>query len=221
MIGKRQQNLKMELQLNEQEQIDYDLDMSEMVQKIKDNQPKHTNAGWLQIFPQAKAVFGPFIKLELKVKREVLKIRYQEIEEEVKGRLKGNPIGSAWMDDLIIESGLKQLNQIKKDISAVAYQLALIKTIGQKPEKIKSQEKSIKITEVMIEKAREFPLAQLGIEINRQGFTKCFGHNDKKPSAYCKKNFIHCFVCQKSWDTIAVLTERDGLTFRQAVLQLQ
>ncbi len=77
-----------------------------------------------------------------------------------------------------------------------------------------------KITPEMIEKAKAFPIEQL-VEVNKQGFTKCFEHNDKKPSVYCKKNFLHCFVCNKSWDTIAVLVERDGISFKEAVLKLQ
>ena len=76
------------------------------------------------------------------------------------------------------------------------------------------------ITPDMVARAKNHPIENL-VEINKQGFTKCFGHNDKHPSAYCKKNFIHCFVCQKSWDTIAVLMEREGLTFKDAVLKLQ
>lgn len=76
------------------------------------------------------------------------------------------------------------------------------------------------ITPEMIERARSYPINQL-MEINKQGFTKCFNHNDKKPSAYCKKNFSHCFVCRRSWDTIAVLMERDGMSFKDAVNKLQ
>lgn len=76
------------------------------------------------------------------------------------------------------------------------------------------------VTPEMIERAKQHPIENL-IEVNRQGFTKCFGHSDKKPSAYCKKNFMFCFVCNKSWDTIAVLMERDSLTFKDAVNKLQ
>ena len=76
------------------------------------------------------------------------------------------------------------------------------------------------ITPEMIERTKNYPIGQL-VEVNKQGFTKCFQHIDKHPSVYCKNNFLHCFVCNKSWDTIAVLVERDGLSFKDAVLKLQ
>ena len=210
----------MQQNLNEQEEIDRDLDMYEMVEEICAGQPKHTDVGWLQIFPEAKKQFGKFIKLRLRVRREILKIEYHAAEQDLVDLLKNNPPENAWADDMFKEAGRERLKKIKKEISAIDHQLQLLPNIGKKPEEIKVQEQKINITETMIEKAREFPIDQL-VEMNRAGFTKCFAHNDKKPSAYCKKNFIHCFVCQKSWDTIQVLIDRDGLTFRQAVLQLQ
>ena len=206
--------------LSEQEQIDQELDMYQMVEEIRAGQPKHSDVGWLQIFPETKPRFGKFIKLRLRVRREILKIEYSMAEDNLAMQLKNNPPENRSADDMFKDAGRRRLHAIKKKISAIGHQLELLKTIGKKPEEIKTQEQKINITESMIEKAREFPVEQL-IEINRQGFTKCFAHNDKKPSAYCKKNFVHCFVCQKSWDTIQILIDRDGLTFRQAVLQLQ
>ena len=76
------------------------------------------------------------------------------------------------------------------------------------------------ITADMIQKAKEFPLNQI-IEINRQGFAKCIWHEDKNPSMFCKKNFAHCFTCDNSGDTIAVLMKRKNMGFREAVLKLQ
>lgn len=205
---------------SEQEQVDYDLDMHEMIKEIKDGQPKHSDVGWLQIFPQAKKTFGPFIKLRLQVRREILKIEYKILEEDTISQLKRLPPDEEWRDELIKEGSRRRLKAINKEISAIHHQLLLLRQIGKSPEKIKAEEKNINITQAMIDKAREYPVERL-IEVNRQGFTKCFNHNDKKPSAYCKKNFVHCFVCQKSWDTIQILIDRDGLTFRQAVLHLQ
>lgn len=208
------------MQLTEQQQLDQYLDMDEMVEEIKVGQPRHTDVGWLQIFPQAKSVFGKFIRLKLRIRRERLKIEYGMVDQETDRQLKSNPVESRWRDDLIIERGETKKHQLNKQIAATNHQLALLGKIGQKPEEIKARGKKIIITEDMIEKAKAYPLEQL-IEINRQGFTRCFGHNDKKPSAYGRKNFLWCFVCNKGWDTIQILVERDGLTFRQAVLQLQ
>jgi hypothetical protein len=56
-------------------------------------------------------------------------------------------------------------------------------------------------------------------EINRSGFTVCFLHEDKKPSLkyYQKSNKVHCFVCNKSFDTIDVVMYLHGCDFIYAV----
>ena len=76
------------------------------------------------------------------------------------------------------------------------------------------------ITPDMIVKAKNYPIENL-VEVNKQGFAKCIWHKEKTPSMFCKKNFANCFSCGKNGDTIAVLMERDSLTFKEAVLKLQ
>lgn len=208
------------MQLTEQQQLDQYLDMDEMIEEIRAGQPKHTEVGWLQVFPQAKPAFGKFIRLKLRIRRERLKIEYEVVDQETDRQLKSNPVESRWRDDLIIERGEAQKRQLNKQIAATKYQLALLGKIGQKPEEIKAREKKVIITEDMIEKAKAYPLEQL-IEINRQGFARCYMHNDKHASMYTKKGFVHCFSCQYSADTIKVLMDREHLSFREAVLQLQ
>lgn len=77
------------------------------------------------------------------------------------------------------------------------------------------------ITEQMIERAKEYPFDYL-LQFNKAAFTKCFSHNENKPSLHLNKkvNKIHCFGCQKSWDTIAYVQETKGLTFPEAVKTL-
>ena len=81
-------------------------------------------------------------------------------------------------------------------------------------ENIQARQEAIK------ELIKKYPIENI-LEINRAGFTKCFNHNDSKPSAYTKGNFLYCFVCSRSWDTIAILTDRDNYKFNEAVLKLQ
>ena len=50
--------------------------------------------------------------------------------------------------------------------------------------------------------------------------TKCPFHDDKHPSATTKGNFLWCFACNKGWDTISLMMELRGKTFREAVLDL-
>lgn len=210
--------------LNEWDEINRELDMFEAEKEWQRTLPKHTDIGWLQIFPEMKKAYGGFFgkttRLKLRIEKMKLKVEYNAVDEALTHWLKINAKIEQWTKDMRVENGREELRLIQKKMSAVDWQLKSLSNIGKDPEKIKAQEKTIQITEAMIDKARAFPVEQL-VEVNRQGFTKCFAHNDSKPSAYCRKNFIHCFVCSKSWDTIAVLMERDSLTFRQAILQLQ
>ena len=73
------------------------------------------------------------------------------------------------------------------------------------------------ITPNMIEQARQYPIAQL-IDFNR-GVAAAFCHRDKRPSLSHHKqaNRAHCFPCGKSFDSIAVVMQRDGRSFPDAV----
>jgi hypothetical protein len=77
------------------------------------------------------------------------------------------------------------------------------------------------ITPEMIERARAFPFAQL-YEFKRN-MARCPFHEDRTPSmALMKDNRVHCFgACSKSWDTIAFIRDREGLSFPEAVRRLQ
>ena len=200
--------------MTEQEQIDNMLDEFETLKEWKSSIPKHTDVGWLQIFPEMKKTFGPFIQLRLKVRKARLQVEYAMAEDMAVHELK--KISIDWLQELTKDRVREKLRAIEKEIKTIDHQLQFLKTIG----KTKQENQKETITQGMIERAREHPIGNL-IEINNRGFTRCFNHNDTKPSAYCKKNFIWCFVCQKGWDTIAVLQQRDGMTFKEAVLTLQ
>lgn len=75
-----------------------------------------------------------------------------------------------------------------------------------------------KITPEMIAMAKSFPLKTL---LNTEkDFVICPFHSEKTPSFYIKNNFWHCFSCGKSGDTIDLLTQRDNLSFQEAVKRL-
>jgi hypothetical protein len=76
------------------------------------------------------------------------------------------------------------------------------------------------VTPEMIEKARQVPVDSL-IEFIR-GSARCFAHEDKSPSMYfgSRTNTAQCPVCNKHWDSIQILKERDGLTFHEAIRKL-
>lgn len=95
--------------------------------------------------------------------------------------------------------------------------------------KITFRKDSGRIEPEMIERARNYPMAVL-LEQTPKGTGKvvrCPFHDDKAASASVKLNRLICFVgCKpkngkKGWDTITFLMERDGMSFREAVLALQ
>ncbi len=204
--------------LTEQEEIDRDLDLWEAENNWKRDQKARTEAEWLLIFPQAKSKWGKMIKDTYKLIIKNSNDQITNVRARTTEQLLSNPTATNWRDDLIKERGRSDIRSLEKTIGRAQNGIRIVESVGNS----RSQEKQnkITITSQMVVKAREYPLEKL-VEINRQGFTRCFVHADKKPSAYCKGNFIHCFVCNKSWDTIAVLMERDGMSFRDAVLKLQ
>lgn len=89
-------------------------------------------------------------------------------------------------------------------------------------------ERADAITPDRIEAARNFPIASLLDQIPRGSgqVVCCPFHQDKQPSASVKHNVLICFTgCVpkkggKGWDPIALLMERDGFSFADAVRQL-
>ncbi len=75
------------------------------------------------------------------------------------------------------------------------------------------------LTDVMIERARNFPLEKLVEPI--RGYIKCPFHDDKKPSMWVKDGFGFCFPCDKSLDAIGYMMQIKGLSFPDAVKALQ
>ncbi len=77
------------------------------------------------------------------------------------------------------------------------------------------------ITPEMIERARAYPFAEL-YEFKRN-MAPCPFHQERTPSfALMKDNTARCFgACSASWDTIAFIRDREGLSFPEAVRRLQ
>jgi hypothetical protein len=108
------------------------------------------------------------------------------------------------------------------------FALFSISDLGIKRAKVKMELRSIKnvtinkpgITDEMIQTARDYPITQL-IEFTR-GKAIAFCHEDRNPSMYhqTRLNRACCPVCDKSFDPISVLVERDGMTFKSAIHQL-
>lgn len=74
------------------------------------------------------------------------------------------------------------------------------------------------LTRQQIDNARAYSLKDL-LGTNKN-ITNCPFHDDRTASFNIKNNFYHCHGCGVSGDTIDFLMERDGLSFREAVLNL-
>lgn len=76
------------------------------------------------------------------------------------------------------------------------------------------------ITDEMIKRAKQFPLSSI-IEINKREYAKCINHDDHNPSMYCKENYVYCFSCGYSGDALDVMMRVKGLSFVEAVKEMQ
>ncbi len=76
------------------------------------------------------------------------------------------------------------------------------------------------ITPEMIEQARQYPITSI-IEFSKGRYRCCPFHEDRNPSMALYENHVHCFVCNRTWDSISATMALDGVTFREAVLALQ
>jgi hypothetical protein len=77
------------------------------------------------------------------------------------------------------------------------------------------------ISEADIQSAKQYPISQL-IDFSR-GPAIAWCHEDRRPSlAWLKRiNKAKCYPCNKMFDPIDVLTERDGMSFIEAVKELR
>ena len=77
-----------------------------------------------------------------------------------------------------------------------------------------------KITPEMIEQARQYPITSI-IDFPKGRHRCCPFHEDSNPSMALYDNHVHCFVCNRSWDSISAMMEQDDVSFKEAVLALQ
>lgn len=83
-----------------------------------------------------------------------------------------------------------------------------------------------KITDSMIDRARQSPIEQMYVGKLRKSGGKLWGlcpfHNDKKHPAFIidKNNKYHCFTCHAHGDAIDFYMKTTGSTFRKAITTL-
>lgn len=156
---------------------------------------------------------------EMKVDRAyALQCRIRYLKEEI------TRMGSNYAD-LIIEmldgSELdcamydSRLDQQRKELESKRRELQVLRR------RMSGKVKTDEITDDMIARARMYPV-ELLVEF-RRGKTQAWCHEDRNPSAFhgTRTNTVQCPVCDKKFDSIAVLMQRDGMQFADAVRQLQ
>ena len=169
-------------------------------------QPRPTQKELLEEFPEVRDYL--VIKLQAYDKEE------EALAQKIKDRLlelsqAKYDIITGWICRDIIEIWLmERLNFLNKEIRKLRFLL------------YPPTETTDKITEEMIQRARDFPFNQLIME-ERKDWALCPFHVEKTPSFFIKGNFAHCFGCSWSGDTIKFIMQKDNLTFPEAVSRLQ
>jgi len=185
-----------------------DSDLLNWGKEYKQNKPRYTSSQFLDIFPEAKDYLNnnklPRLK---KQKAKLTKTIRAELVRNYSIWEEDNFYGWLLREWLSINKG-EELEEVSKEIKKIEFALAS-----------KSANKN-GITNGMIEIAKNYDWNKL-IEVGKNGMTLCPFHSDKRPSMYIKNNYAFCFAENKSWDTIAFVMERDGLSFVEAVKILQ
>ena len=72
----------------------------------------------------------------------------------------------------------------------------------------------------MIERAREYPIKSLLPNQIKHNMALCPFHDDHTPSMYVNSNYVHCFSCNKGWNSIDFVMATKGYDFKEAVKYL-
>ncbi len=115
--------------------------------------------------------------------------------------------GSSPLDRGVIK---KYINDSRKAIENCEMRLRLLR-----PAKSKNR-----ITDEMIQRAKQYPMSELLTTPIRGNVTNCIGHEDKNPSMNIKNNWAYCYSCGFRGDSISVYMRLNGVDFKTAVKNL-
>lgn len=163
--------------------------------KIEYNKVLKDIHNWKQE-PEMKTIKAEFLEKALEEAKETFKELRQQAFKLIESNM-GVP-------EHLIKSG----ENLRKRIDGMQTSLDILR--GYKVDTINDE---------MIMQAKAFPLERL-IEIDSRGFALCLWHSDSRPSMFCKNNYVHCFTCNHSTDSIGVYQELHNCGFKQAVLEL-
>jgi hypothetical protein len=124
-----------------------------------------------------------------------------------------------WASELMDKWEREPLTMTPEEFRAINDQGAWRKELAQIERMLRKENKG-DISDSDIAAAREYPIDKV-VEFHK-GKALAWCHPDSTPSlTYMSKNKVAwCPVCNRYFDAISVLMERDGLNFPQAVKQL-
>ena len=156
-----------------------------------------------EIFPECKKFFNAELK---DIKRKLIDL--QDETNTVTGRKVSKEIDPSEGEFILagIEAHRERLLARKKELDTV-----LMFTGSPRKKKVAED------FAIAIQKAKEYPIENL-IEIKRKT-ARCLWHDDSDPSMhyYKKDNKVHCFVCDKQWDSIDVVQKLHDCSMKDAV----
>lgn len=99
--------------------------------------------------------------------------------------------------------------------------LVSIMQTGKMPPGRRYPDHAGQITDLMIERARAYPITRL-IEVKRGNRTHCISpeHDDRNPSMDIRNNFCYCYACGFQADSIKTYQVLHHCTFPEAVRAL-
>ena len=128
-----------------------------------------------------------------------------------------------WWYERQLHSEYVAEGKMLEDIITQEKMRSIIKQIVKYQNEIYYRRKSMSgeqlgVTADEIRQAKEHPFEEL-LPVVR-GKVSCPFHDDKTPSASVKNNKLHCFVCNRTWDTIDFWMELNGRSFSESVRSL-
>lgn len=191
--------------------------MEEYIQQLErqwEKQPYPTFSELLVIFPESKQ----YLSYRLKALQETTKRLKKNIRKRLRRVYKRYSGFELWFFEYLIEvcSG-DTLDRLSQEATKLKFFLL---------PNYKKIEVENGVSDSEILKAKMFPLpALLGLPVKPKQITKCIFHSDKTASLWITENpngtwYAWCFSCQKGWDNIGLLMERDNLKFIDAVKRL-
>ncbi|MDD3295571.1 MAG: CHC2 zinc finger domain-containing protein [Geobacteraceae bacterium] len=151
------------------------------------------------------ALFGIPMKTAVRMRLRFLKSRMVELQEEIAEYSVPGRQDDVWAIYCVRDSQ-RELNPLEFEAKT------LIRFLRH------GASEKTSLPKAMIAPAREYPFGKL---LQFKGkMTHCPFHDDRNPSMALYGNRVHCFVCNRSWDAIDFVMERQGLKFREAVRHL-